>query len=460
MTTTIEATPARTDDKTIYNRIFWLCYLANFLLVMANALTFRFAEFVRFLGGTEQVTGTIVSAGLIATLLARCRLGQEIDRFGTRRLWLGSAVLFTFGSVQLVLAHSLSWSIYLARAMYSVGVAGMFTCVMVFIQNHVPMQRRTEAIGNLGTSGFLGMIAGAHLGDLFLTRLTPSFLQFQLLFGTTAAVGVLCLILVVILTRHDEAQPARGTPPLHRLVVRYWPGSVVLAAMMIGVSLSVTTVFLTRFATQRHLGGIGTFFTGYAFSAFLFRLMARRWSHTVGRHRMILMGLSGHITGHLLLVHVTSAWQLTVPAVACGFGHAMLFPAVVSLGAGKFPRAYWGTGTNLMIGCIELGLALSSPALGWIIDRYDFAPMLYATASTAILIGIAYWLTGARHSDVESSHEETEEFEDFKELEELQELEGKGVASVRDGLSASAAAACKESDDEAIALFPHVGRSA
>ena len=47
----------------VYGRTFWLAYLANSALILANALTFRFAELVHFLGGTESVVGDIVALG-------------------------------------------------------------------------------------------------------------------------------------------------------------------------------------------------------------------------------------------------------------------------------------------------------------------------------------------------------------------------------------------------------------
>ena len=40
-----------------------------------------------------------------------------------------------------------SWSIYLARIAYFVGLTGMFACSMTHIQNQVPAHRRTEVIG-------------------------------------------------------------------------------------------------------------------------------------------------------------------------------------------------------------------------------------------------------------------------------------------------------------------------
>ncbi|NOX56485.1 MAG: MFS transporter [Planctomycetes bacterium] len=450
----LEAKP--TTRRTIYDRVFWLCYLANFSLVTANTLTFRFAEFVRFLGGTERVTGTIVGVGLAATLLVRVRLGSDIDRFGTRRLWLASGVLFISGSLLFALARSLSWQLYLARMLFSVGVAGMFTCVMVFIQDHVPPERRTEAIGNLGSSGFLGMIAGSLLSDWILTGLPGGRLPFEVLFGVTAVLGLICSAIVVVVTRHDGRPPAPVAPPFHQLIVRYWPGSVVLAAAMIGVGVTVTSVFLTRFCTERHLGGIGLFFTGYSLSAFTFRILTRRWSHTVGRHKMILFGLAGHTTGHLMLIFAEAPWQLIAPSIACGFGHALLFPAVVSLGAGKFPRQYRGTGTNVMIGFSEVGLAVASPALGWIIDRFGFEAMLGTTAATAILIGILYGLTGARSCDREGAHEDRGSPRPSQRPFWLGEPSEEPVVAA----SAESRSVVSDEDDDLPAPFPHTGRMA
>ena len=54
---------AAAPDEAIYDRSFWLAYAANLMLVCANSLTFRFAEFVASLGETEEVAGEIVRAG-------------------------------------------------------------------------------------------------------------------------------------------------------------------------------------------------------------------------------------------------------------------------------------------------------------------------------------------------------------------------------------------------------------
>src|SRR5579872_811012 len=91
--------PVPESDDAIYDRGFWLAYSANLMLVCANSLTFRFAEFVASLGGTEELSGLIVQAGLFAAIFCRLGLGRAIDHYGPRLIWMASAVVYLTGSL-------------------------------------------------------------------------------------------------------------------------------------------------------------------------------------------------------------------------------------------------------------------------------------------------------------------------------------------------------------------------
>ena len=364
----VEATISAADG--MYGSQFWLAYLANFALVTGTSLMYRFAELVAFLGGNERAAGAIVGTGLVGVLLVRLVLGQGIDRYGTRAMWVLSALFFIVGSASFLLCRHVSFGLYAARTIYSIGVAGMLTCSVVHIQDLVPLHRRTEAIGVLGTSGFLAIIAGSNLSDGIFDLYPLGQLRFTVLFGATAGLGVFYLACVLFFMRNHVHVPPPKSPPALKLLMHYWPGTVVLVAITLGMGLLLTTVFLTRFATERHLPGIRTFFTVYALVALVFRVPGTRWARSIGRHKTILLGLTGNAVGHLALPLVTRDWHFCFPAAACGFGHALLYPAIVSLGSGAFPRRYRGLGTTLVLGLIELGTAVSPPILGTIIDHW------------------------------------------------------------------------------------------
>jgi MFS family permease len=414
---TLEAPPAASIERepSIYTRVFWLSYFANLALVTANAFTFRFAEFVAYLaraGGiddvhrTESITGNIVSLGLAASFTTRFVLGQAIDRYGASRVWVANAVLLLIGSALYILSDRIGPLLLTARVVFAIGIAGVAACSLVHVQHQVPPHRRTEIIGALGSSGFLGMVMGSHASDWVLNHLHPDHFKFVVLFSCTSTLAFLYLSMVMYLTRGDQHERPRHTPAAHRLIFRYWPGVVVLVAMTMGMTLAIPTVFLTRFATHLRdsgiaIRGIGVFFTGYTMSAFIFRVSGSRFNESIGRHRMILAGLAGHAIGTAMLPYVASEWHFILPSIASGFGHAMLFPAVVSIGSGAFPRAYRGTGTTIVLGFLEIGTMVFAPLLGWIIDQYSFAVMFWTSSLIAVGVAALYAVTGARRPDVD-----------------------------------------------------------
>lgn len=396
----------KSESAAIYNRSFVWAYLANMSLVAANTLAFRFAEFIHFLNGSEAVAGRIVAYGLIGALISRIWLGQAIDRFGVRRIWLIGTMLFLVGSGTMLSTQVLGTGLFVARVAYEIGTACMFVCSNLHIQLRVPEHRRTEAIGSLGSSGFVGMIVGAQLGNWVFSGPATAIL-FTQLFSTMIIFGLLYLIFVLMLTHSDNHVRPEITPPVHVLMRRYWPGPVVLVALMMGLGFAVTMVYVTRLATTRggaESQGFGVFFTCYALSAFSFRLSTRTLSRKLGRRVMILCGLMGHAIGHLTLIFAHQSWQFAIPAICIGFGHALLFPCVVSLGSEPFPPQYRGTGTTMILAFIDLGRGIMSPLLGWIIVRYaaaGFEAMLITTTAILTLSVPAYAWLSRGHQDID-----------------------------------------------------------
>ena len=113
----------------------------------------------------------------------------------------------------------------------------------------------------------------------------------------------------------------------------------------------------------------------------------------------------GNTVGHFMLPFVTREWQFIGPAMACGFGHAVLYPSIVSLGAGSFPRQYRGLGTTLVLGFIDLGTAVSPPILGRMIDHYGFDRMFFSAAAFGLIVTVYYALIAAHRPDNDNDPE-------------------------------------------------------
>ena len=369
----------------IYNRRFWIAYCANVLLVASNAVTFKFADLVDLLGGSKEDTGEIIRFGLYGAVGVRLVLGQWMDRYGIGRCWRVGSLLALLGAVGMATVSSLGWQLDWSRFVYAAGLGVLFSCSMAHIQNEVPPRFRTEVIASLGSSGFLGLMLGTIAADVIAGMTELSLTRYAILFGVTAGCQAAYLLMVTVLTWNDP-RPRNDfpTPPAWVLLRRYWPGSVVLCGLFMGAGFAATSVYLTQLAELRGFSGISWFFVPYAMSAFVFRVLSRTWSYHIGRYRLTVIGLVAQAVGFVTIPVVMVEWALAFPAVVIGFGHALLFPAVVSLGTRRYPKRYRGTGTTLILAFFDAGGLLLAPAMGWIIDRYGYSPMYVATAGFAV----------------------------------------------------------------------------
>ncbi|MEM1063443.1 MAG: MFS transporter, partial [Planctomycetota bacterium] len=325
------------------------------------------------------------------------------DRFGVGRVWRVMTVSMLLGAAGFWLVRSLGWPLYTARTLFAVGLAGGFTAANLFVQTRAPAGRGTEAIGTLGTSGFIGLIIGTQIGDRFFFDPADGF-TYDVIFGLTTLLAVANTAAVFWVTRDVRHRRPEENPPLHRLMLRHQPLGPTAVALVMGGVFCVTQVFLTRFATSLGIADIGMFFAGYAVSAFSFRLLTRKWSQRIGRHRMLVIGLTGYVVGFATLTTATAEWQFVFPAVCIGFGHALLFPSVVSLISEAYPPAYRGSGTNAALGCMEFGTLASAPLFGAAIDGLaaGYAVVFLGLVATSAVVLVTYGSRAWRAHDPES----------------------------------------------------------
>ncbi len=416
-TVTAPRTVAPQQVERLADPLFICAWLANFLLVTANAAIFIFADWVAWLAtsndvGTaaayqEALPGRIIQTGLFAAIISRLLLGQTIDRFGVRRVWIAMGLSTLAGSTVFAMVSTVSPVLYAGRILYAVGVSGMFTCSAFHIQACVAEHRRTEFLGLLGSSGFVGMILGTQLVDGLKWLNDGNEIYFRFGFLVVMACNTAYLGLALIVTKGIPQPRHEIRPSLLRMMKSYWPGPVVLVAMVTGLVFTVPSLYLVRFNRYAGLGGISGFWTAYALSAFALRIVTAQLSQKVGRYRLITVGLMAQGTGLLTIIPATQAWHLTVSAIICGLGHALLFPSIVSLGSGRFPARYRGSGTNLTLGFMDLGTAISAPLLGHIIDltmfdRAGYPQMFLAAGLTTLAVGTAWqlWHWGQVDSEI------------------------------------------------------------
>ncbi len=375
------------------------------------ALLFRYADFIAYLGGSEWHLGWIVGVGMIGSLASRVLLGSWIDRYGPRLVWLGSLVLFAtscFG--HLLVTGCNSPLIYVLRMGYCSALAGIFAATMTFISGLAPTVRMAEMIGMLGTSGFIGMMVGTQLGDFLLG--TPNVSQWQVhqLFLVAGSLGLGAMLFTAAATGGQRSPQLEIHPPLVWLVRRYFPGWILLVGVAMGIGISLPGTFLRPYAAELGISRIGLFFGVYGPSAFVARLVTRRWPERFGLTPMVLTGLSLLVISQLLLLCVQQEWMFVIPGLSYGIAHALFFPSTVATGAQFFPKAHRGLGTTLMLAAFDVGVLVGSPLAGSLIHlaRWlhwpSYPTMILTVSSVLATIGVVYGISRLGHRAKHGDH--------------------------------------------------------
>lgn len=362
----------RQPSATAYDRQFWLSYAANFFMVAAASLLFRYSDFVQQLGGREQQLGWIVGIGMVGSLSMRIFQGAGIDRYGPRIVWIASLIGFIASCLaHLFLTRVDGPAIYFWRIVYQTSIAGVYGASIAYVSARAPVERLAEVVGTLGTSGFLGMQCGTLLSD-FLASQAPLWS----LFCGSASFALGALVCTMCGARNAVRHPQHRRLPTWHVLRKYQPGPLLIVAVAMGFGLSLPTVFVRPFAATLDVSSISWFFSVYTVTAFGTRLSLRRMVDQYGTRTVALCGLGALIAGMLCFIPIARAWQFMLPAFLIGAAHAMLFPAATAGVSLAFPARYRGLATTLTMAMFDLGMLIGSPLAGgllWVAEQIGWA---------------------------------------------------------------------------------------
>ncbi len=388
-----------------YGRSFWLAYVSNSLLTVAIALLYRYADFVTLLGGTEFHLGWIVGVGMIGSLLMRLALGNYIDRYGTKYIWLGCTVLFVVVCfAHLAVTRHTGVAIYLLRILLCCAMAGIYGASMTFISTRGPSERMGELVGMLGTAGFLGIVAGTLLGDYLLGSVKVDPTQVAWMFIAAGLLGVLSFPFAWLAVWSEPRPKTVATQSLWSLFRRHRPGMVLVVGVAMGLGLGLPQTFLRTYAADLEIPRIGLFFLVYCVAAIITRVVTRRWPERFGTRRIILLGLGGMAVSLVLFLPVHAEWLLMVPAVTFGCSHAILFPSVVAAGGLAFPARHRGLATVLVLASADLGQLVGAPTAGAVLHYSETAglppyPTMFLLMA-GLLASVGLWYAALTRSRV------------------------------------------------------------
>ncbi|MEE2843104.1 MAG: MFS transporter [Planctomycetota bacterium] len=396
----------------LYNRSFALAFVSNLLFVPANTLLVHYAQWIEYLHTDRERAlielGYITSSGVIISFLARPWLGQMVNRFGSKNMWLVGYIFFLVGFLSNLFITDVNALLYISRGIICLGVACVFTSSITYITVTTPVDRRTEAIGILGISGFFGFIIGPLLGESILGT-QPTIENFQLFFWTGSGC-ILTSMVILLFMPATRGNRAKGTLSLWRFLTtakKYWPGSIIYVNAAFGLSMTVPLHLLKKFVLDEKLtepvfgtvGFITVFYIIYAGWGITIRLLLKSAPDRIGRRKVLLVGIIAMVMGYIGYCFITPdrLWALIIPAFCCGTGHGLSYHCMTSLTLESFPAKHRGTGTALAMMAFDCSAVLGMPIIAWIVVVAGYNTMFLGIAATVTAIsGIYFYQHGVR----------------------------------------------------------------
>ncbi len=158
--------------------------------------------------------------------------GWAADRFGTKRIYLWSLVLFTLGSMLSGLAWS-AGSLIVFRVLQGFGGGMIMPTVMTIMTRKAGPHRMGRVMGVLGVPMLVAPILGPILGGWLLDDVS-----WRAIFFINLPIGILAFVLALIVLESDQPQPVHRLDWLGMLLLS--PG---LAVFIFGLAESSTYGF-------------------------------------------------------------------------------------------------------------------------------------------------------------------------------------------------------------------------
>ena len=387
------------SSERLYSRNFNCAFLSQVGFSLVNtALLAHYPRWIAHHGGEVDVAGWITGTASIAGLVLRPWIGQWIDRFGARTIWICGYVLFAIGAVSNLWIDDLGPAIYFARSLLVIGSAVIFSSSLTYVTHLAPPGRKAEAIGTLGAAAFLGIVFGPFLGELVLSAERTRD-EFETLFVS----GVVLLLLpasMLMLVRPADSEPGHGSTRFIEFLKtsrRHWPGTVALMQVTFGLCTTVPFVFLTKFVDDMGLAGDGfsrvsLFYMCYAGWGLTLRIVFRRTPDRLGRRKVLLTGAVIMSLGmsSFLLVSPDRGHLIFIPALLCGTGHSLMYHTCTSLFLDSFPADVRGAGSGLSMVGLDIGMIGGAQVFGEVAHRFGYNLMFLVIAGITLTSASIY----------------------------------------------------------------------
>jgi MFS family permease len=387
-----------TKKKKVYDSAFWLLCLSSLLFFASfNMIIPELPAYLTQLGGAEY-KGLIISLFTITAMISRPFSGKLADTVGRVPVMIFGAVVCLICSLLYPVVSSL-FAFFLLRFVHGFSTGFTPTGNTAYLSDIIPIEKRGEAMGLLGTAGAVGMAAGPAIGGTLANQ-----------FGLNAMFycsSFFALVSIIILLGTKETVKQKQSFSLHHLKVNrtdlFEPLVLVPCLVMLLAAFSYGTVFtiIPDFGQFVGIKNKGLLFTYLTIASLLVRLIAGKASDQYGRVPVLLVSTIGIVISMLVIGTAESSLQLIIGVSIYGLAQGSTSPTLLAWATDLSHDQFKGRGIASLYIFMEMGIGLGAFISGWVYanDPLRFFLVLLMSGILA-MIAFFYLLLKRRLSPV------------------------------------------------------------
>ena len=374
--------PSAVSDR--FGPDFGKLFAAALLQEMSFFLLVNFPGYLETLGITESLIGILYAAGAVVALVFRPALGRILDLTHRRTVLLVTGGLNA--AVVLALAFTtvwgpLLWVLFLAQRVLQIA---LFTTMLTYGADSMPVQHRTQGLALFGLSGLLPIALGGIAGDLVIEAF-----GYQGLFVLASAASLTSWLLVWRLPLLPVLghRPRRGfwaALAQSNLLPLWW------ITLTFSIGMETIFTFTRTFVADRGVGSTGLFFGMYGFTAAATRIFGGRHYDRIPQRPLIVVGVLAYGAGLALLAIAGNVATVVVAGISAGLAHGAVFPILTSQVVLRARTAERGSAMSIFTSIFDIALLVSAPAVGALIDGFSYK-VAFSAVALILVIGAAIY---------------------------------------------------------------------
>jgi MFS family permease len=323
------------------------------------------------LGGAE-FKGLIISLFAVTAMLSRPFSGKLSDTIGrVPVMMLGSVVCLICSFVYPVLTSV--GGFLLLRFIHGFSTGFTPTGQTAYISDIIPVERRGEAMGLLGTAGAVGMASGPAIGGMLANRA-----GLDVMFYCSSAFGLLS---VLILLGMKETLVEKHKFSLSHLKVdrgdvfepRVWVPCLIMA--LCAYSYGALFTVIPDFGEHLDIRNKGLLFTYLTVASLLVRLLGGKASDLYGRRAVLRISTTVMVVAMLIIAFSSKSLHLIIGVIIYGFAQGVTSPTLLAWATDLSPMNRKGRGVASLYIFMEFGIGMGAFLSGMIYanqtDRFD-----------------------------------------------------------------------------------------